>query len=73
MKKHYLAKYRTHHKEYCSGHISLGLNKKGACTITIIGAAAMSQEELDFYGNFFAEKLKELEIPNFNEKKLVSS
>lgn len=42
--------------------------KEGACTIIIKGAAAMSQEELDFYGNFFAEKLKEIKIPDFKEK-----
>ena len=49
------AKYTNHHKDYSEGHIFL--DKDGACTITLTGAAAMTQEELDYYGELFAKAL----------------
>lgn len=66
-----MAKYTKHHKMHSEGHIYLGDKKEGACTITLNGSVAMFQEELDFYGNFFAEKLKEIKIPDFKEKILT--
>ena len=56
------ATYKKHyHDDYAEGHIYL--DKEGACTITVRatisldGAAAMSQEELDSYGEIMAEAL----------------
>lgn len=49
------AEYSSHHKGSSEGHIFLA--KEGACTITLSGAASMSQEELDKYGNLFAHAL----------------
>jgi hypothetical protein len=37
------------------GHIYL--DKEGACTIALEGAASMSQDELDSYGEIMAEAL----------------
>ena len=50
------ATYKKHyHDDYAEGHIYL--DKKGACTITLEGAASMSQDELDKYGEIMAEGL----------------
>ena len=50
------ATYKKHyHDDYAEGHIYL--DKKGACTITLEGAASMSQDELDKYGEIMAEAL----------------
>ena len=49
------AKYTNHYKDHSEGHIFL--DKDGACTITLTGAAAMTQEELDYYGELFAQAL----------------
>ena len=55
-----LATYLKHYKDDAEGHIYL--NKEGACTITLKGAAVMSQDELDRYGEAMAEALnKEME------------
>jgi hypothetical protein len=53
------ATYSRHYKTDAQGHIFL--KKEGACTINLVGAAAMSQEELDGYGELIAEA--------FNSKK----
>ena len=49
------ATYKKHGYDHAEGHIYL--DKEGACTITLEGAAAMSQEELDKYGEIMAEAL----------------
>ena len=55
------ATYKKHHTVHPAGHIYL--DKEGACTITVRatisldGAAAMSQKELDSYGEIMAEAL----------------
>ena len=57
------ATYLKHYKDDAEGHIYL--NKSGACTITLKGAAAMSQDELDRYGEAMAEALnREIEDEN---------
>ena len=52
-------KFATYHKHYRpdspQGHIFL--DKEGACTIHLHGAAAMSQDELDHYGKVMASAL----------------
>ncbi|HAT64540.1 MAG TPA: hypothetical protein DCS66_08045 [Flavobacteriaceae bacterium] len=55
MKMSKFAVYTKHHKDNAEGHIYL--DKSGACTITLKGAAAMSQNELDHYGTIMAEAL----------------
>ena len=49
------AVYQKHYNDYPEGHIYL--DKEGACTITLEGAASMSQDELDKYGEIMAEAL----------------
>ena len=55
------ATYKKHHGDHPAGHIYL--DKEGACTITVRatisldGAASMSQDELDGYGEIMAEAL----------------
>ena len=50
------ATYKKHyHDDYAEGHIYL--DKEGACTVTLTGAASMSQAELDKYGEIMAEAL----------------
>lgn len=49
-------KYSPHHRDHAEGH--LFIDKKGACTITLTGAAAMSQEELDRFGACFARAVR---------------
>ena len=51
------ARYKRHHKDHAEGHIFL--DKDGACTITLTGAAAMTQDELDHYGELFTKALNE--------------
>ncbi len=55
LEKGEFAEYSGYHKDSSEGHIFLA--KEGACTITLSGAASMSQEELDKYGNLFAHAL----------------
>ena len=54
-----MSKFATYHKHYRpdspQGHIFL--DKEGACTIHLHGAAAMSQDELDHYGKVMASAL----------------
>lgn len=47
--------YSRHYFDQPEGHIYL--DKPGACTITLTGAAAMSQDELDKYGKIIARAL----------------
>ena len=50
------ATYKTHYKVgEPEGHIYL--DKQGACTITLTGAASMPQHELDHYGRIMADAL----------------
>ena len=56
-KKKYV--YNGHFKDYSEGHIFI--EKEGACTITLTGAASMSQKELDDFGNKIAELLNKNE------------
>jgi len=49
------ATYKKHGYDHAEGHIYL--DKEGACTITLEGAASMTQEELDSYGEIMAEAL----------------
>ena len=49
------ATYTKHHRDDPEGHIYL--DKEGACTITLTGAANMPQHELDRYGEIMAEAL----------------
>ena len=49
------ATYTKHHRDSPEGHIYL--DKEGACTVTLTGAASMSQAELDKYGEIMAEAL----------------
>ena len=46
------ATYTKHHRDDPEGHIFL--DKEGACTITLTGAAAMAQDELDYWGEVIA-------------------
>jgi len=46
--------YNGHYKSHSEGHIFI--EKEGACTINLTGAASMSQKEL----NEFGEKIVEL-------------
>lgn len=57
--------YSTHFRDFPEGHIYI--NKEDACTITLTGAASMTQEELDTYGKVFAEALEKF----FADKELV--
>ena len=52
------AVYLKHYKDAAEGHIYLDKQGfLGACTITLKGAVAMSQDELDYYGKVMAEAL----------------
>jgi|TARA_Y100000296_G_scaffold8585_1_gene10117 hypothetical protein len=54
------ATYHKHHGDDPEGHIYL--DKEGACTITLEGAASMSQDELDSYGEIMAEALNKSSV-----------
>ena len=49
------ATYKKHGYDHAEGHIYL--DKEGACTITLEGAASMAQDELDLYGNIMAKAI----------------
>jgi hypothetical protein len=53
------ATYTGHYRDFAEGSIFLA--KEGACTITLTGAASMSQEELDEYGRKLAQALNQNE------------
>ena len=44
--------YSPHYKDEAEGHIFM--EKEGACTITLVGAGSMTQEELDGHGALIA-------------------
>ena len=50
-------KYTSHHRDEAEGHIFLGYAKDEACTITLTGAASMSQEELDELGELIVSSV----------------
>jgi hypothetical protein len=52
------AEYSPHYLDDARGHIYI--DKPGACTIDLTGAAAMTQEELNFYGKIMAKALSEI-------------
>ena len=47
-----VASYKEHYRDYAEGHIFL--DKEGASTITLTGASAMSQKELNKWGQLFS-------------------
>jgi len=49
------ATYTKHHRDGPEGHIYL--DKEGACTITLEGAASMTQDELDAFAEHMVEGL----------------
>ncbi len=49
------ATYKREYRKDARGYICL--HKRGAKTISLIGAMAMSQKELDFYGEIMADAL----------------
>ena len=49
------ATYTGHYRDNAEGHIHL--DKEGACTIRLQGAASMPQNELDRYGKIMAEAI----------------
>lgn len=51
------ATYGKHYKDFAEGHVFL--DKEGACTITLTGAASMSQEELDKYAKIMTKALNQ--------------
>jgi hypothetical protein len=60
------ATYSRHYKTDAQGHIFL--TKEGACTITLVGAASMSQKELNEHAEIMVDALnkhqKDLENSN---------
>ena len=50
------ASYKECYYDHSEGYIFL--DKEGACTITLTGAVAMSQEELNKWGELIAESLR---------------
>ena len=59
------ATYSRHYKDTAEGHIFL--QKRGACTITLEGAMAMSQKELDK----FAENIETGQAPYDQQQTLT--
>lgn len=51
-------KYSKHCRPHAQGHIYI--DKPGACTVSLVGAAAMTQEELDIYGEIFQTALQNM-------------
>lgn len=49
--------YNQHYKTYAEGHIFI--EKEGACTVTLTGAASMTQKELDELGKKIVDLLNE--------------
>ena len=54
------ATYNRHYKDTAEGHIFL--QKRGACTITLEGAMAMTQKELDKFAEIMVKALNEHEL-----------
>jgi len=57
--------YSRHYRKDAQGHIFM--DKEGACTIHLIGAASMTQAELDYYGEVIARALLHV-TPYANEE-----
>lgn len=57
------AKYKNHHKYHPEGHIFLDMTIDGNTysleSITLTGAASMTQGELDYYGELFTKALNQ--------------
>ena len=51
------ATYKKHFLDITQAEGHIYLDKEGACTITLSGAASMSQDELNHYGEIMAEAL----------------
>lgn len=49
--------YSKHYKNFPEGHIFI--EKEGACTVTLTGAASMTQDELDELGEKIVNLLNE--------------
>ena len=47
--------YNQHYKPHAEGHIFI--KKEGACTVTLTGAASMTQKELDELGEKIVDLL----------------
>lgn len=61
--------YSRHYRPNAEGHVYL--YKPGPCTIEVTGAVAMSQEELDWWGEKIAAALRRIkseDIPNFEPR-----
>lgn len=56
------ATYSAHHRKHAEG--SIFIDKPGACTISLVGAASMTQAELNGYGEIFAKSLAGDNRPN---------
>ena len=56
-KRKEFATYGKHYQDFAEGHVFL--DKEGACTITLTGAASMSQEELDKYAEIMTKALNQ--------------
>lgn len=52
-----MASYSRHYFHDARGHVYI--DKPGACTITLVGAADMTQTELDHYGELFASAIRD--------------
>jgi hypothetical protein len=63
-KRKEFATYGKHYKDFAEGHVFL--DKENACTITLTGAASMSQEELDKYAEIMTKALNQ----NKDDKKI---
>lgn len=62
--------YARHYRDHAEGHIHL--EKPGAVTIGLTGAASMTQEELDFYGGIMAAALNNLTPEQRKEAKRLA-
>lgn len=51
-----IARYSRHYRDTAQG--SVFIDKPGACTIQLTGAASMTQDELDHYGQLLADAIE---------------
>lgn len=54
-----IATYHRHYFDHAAGHVCLD-KTKGAFVIHLEGAAAMKQEELDFYGELLVSAINNM-------------
>ncbi|MBB3752564.1 hypothetical protein FHT44_005076 [Mycolicibacterium sp. BK634] len=59
------AKYSRHYRDHAEGHVFI--DKPGACTVQLTGAASMAQSELDGYGELLARAITARKIETFGE------